>query len=250
MDALIQELIIMWRLRDKPNIARFYGFGENPATVILHYYTHGTLSDYIQFTIQGALPIAQVETMARGLASAISAVHELGFAHCDIKVSAHTGKIINKQPANILLEEDETGKYYPILTDFGISKMLPNRSRSVQAFKPITLMAASLAYAPPEILSALRGQPNAIDYCMQLDVLPKCDIYSFSMVVYEMLAGERPWDGLDTRIVYNNVMNDLRPNLPATEDERASRLSSIVKKCWRENPLHRPAALELVDLLK
>jgi serine/threonine protein kinase len=84
--ALMQELIILWRLRDEPNIARFIGYTDNPAIIMMCFYSHGCLSKLIHKIKKGPLPIDMTETIALGIARAIEAVHNLGFAHCDIKV--------------------------------------------------------------------------------------------------------------------------------------------------------------------
>jgi serine/threonine protein kinase len=85
-DAFIQELIILWRLRDEPNIARFFGFSENPSIILMKYYADGSLSDLIHNVNTGPLQIDVVETIALGLITGIQAINALGFAHCDIKV--------------------------------------------------------------------------------------------------------------------------------------------------------------------
>jgi serine/threonine-protein kinase len=139
----------------------------------------------------------------------------------------------------------------PVLTDFGISKMLAGRSRSVAAFKPANILAASLVYAAPEVLLAMGANQEALAYLYREDVLLKSDIYSIAMVIYEMLFGKTPWDGVDKKDIRTKVVSNERPEVfdRAVTDECAKRLILIMKKCWRENPLHRPTAAELVESL-
>jgi serine/threonine protein kinase len=251
MDAFIQELIIMWRLRDMPNIAQFYGYAENPSTILMAYYPGGALFDFIHNIKKGPLPSDMTERIALGLSLAIQAVHALGFAHCDLKVRIFPIMDWLFQTNNILLKTDSDGTLAPVLTDFGIAKMHSGRSVSVAAFKPANILAASFAYAAPEVLFALTANQEALAYLYREDILLKSDIYSIAMIIYEMLSGTIPWEDVDKGVIITKVVSDERPEIFDYDetDECAKRLILIMKRCWRENPLHRPTAAELVESL-
>lgn len=118
----------------------------------------GDLQHRIKAGIEPRTALDIVKTIARCLAY----VHAHGIVHRDIK------------PGNILFHEDGT----PILTDFGIAKEL-------QTDNSLTLDGTALG--SPDYLSPEQGQGRPLD--------GRADIYSLGVVLYEMLAGERPYRG-------------------------------------------------------
>jgi serine/threonine protein kinase len=151
------------------------------------------------------------------------------------------------QPANILLKSNDAGSLVPLITDFGIAKKLPSRSTSVAAFKPVNLVAGSMAYAPPEIIRSFDGTEAHIAYLHQENVLSKVDIYSFAMVLVEVLTGKLPWFEEQPEDIALKVADNARPKLPEPQNERVGRIVVIIKKCWREDPLYRPSAKQLLS---
>src|SRR5262249_34586786 len=143
------------------------------------------------------------------LADALSRVHRLNIIHRDIK------------PANILLASDGT----PRLSDFGVA-YLNDASQITQG----GVIIGSYPYLPPE---SWRGE--ALDW--------RADIWSFGILLYEMLAGRHPFissypAGLHAAILHETPPDllGLRPDTPVAlvhiirrmlEKDRERRLSSI-----------------------
>lgn len=135
---------------------------------------------------QAQLPVKRVLEIALELSDALTRAHHLKIIHRDIK------------PANVLLAEDGT----PRLTDFGIARIGESHLTEVG----ITL--GTMAYLSPE---ACRGEP--------IDV--RTDIWSFGVVLYEMLAGRRPFEGERPATMLHAILTkplppleETRPNLP------------------------------------
>ena len=144
-----------------------------------------------------ALPLAEkldiVAQVCRGLAFA----HERGVVHRDIK------------PSNVRLLDDGTAK----IMDFGIAKVGQGHHITKTG-----MMVGTVHYMSPE---QVRGKP--------LD--GRSDVFSAGVILYELLAGERPFPGEDvTQILYKIVHEEPKaPDLEALGD-RAPRLRDILAK--------------------
>ena len=119
----------------------------------------GSLRDWIQ---RDGLPVDVVTDLVKRIASALDEAHREGVIHRDLK------------PSNILL--DKRGEAY--LSDFGIVKVT-DASRS---------LTGSSVVGTPAYMSPEQGRHGAdVDY--------RADIYAFGVILFEMLTGQRPYEG-------------------------------------------------------
>ena len=141
------------------NIVKVMDYGEHEGSpyMVLEYLPGGTLKQKLgkpipwKESIQLLLPIAK----------ALGYAHEQGIVHRDIK------------PSNILL----TSKNQPLLTDFGIAKILESRELT-------TLTGSSVGVGTPEYMAPEQWTGKA-------DV--QSDVYSLGIVLYEMVTGRKPY---------------------------------------------------------
>ena len=155
------------------------------------------------------------------MASAVKYLHthDPKIVHCDIKSE------------NVLLDGDNNVK----LTDFGLSTMknMSNSSQSNFGAGAATPGKGTPRYSAPEVL---RGE------ILKMDKLLPTDIYSLSLVVYEVVAEEETFEGLSIKQLEVNVgSGNLRPFLP---DTLSKPLIDFLKKSWDEDPPKRPTAAE------
>jgi serine/threonine protein kinase/tetratricopeptide (TPR) repeat protein len=137
---------------------------------------------------RGALALADVVAIGLQIANGLAKAHEHGVIHRDVK------------PSNIMLLADGTVK----ILDFGIARI-----EDVPAAAQDGMALGTVAYMSPE-----QARGDAVD--------ARTDIWSFGVVLYEMLAGVRPFRGDSTQELRQRVLtSDLRgidrvcPGLPA-----------------------------------
>ncbi|GIM15040.1 hypothetical protein Vretimale_17910 [Volvox reticuliferus] len=77
------------------------------------------------------------------------------------------------------------------------------------------------------------------------------DIYSLGMLLWVMLSGLQPWQGLNmVQIAYRVTLSGERPPLSAIPpDRRPHKLLRLLQSCWEADPQRRPAAAEVVKEL-
>ncbi len=144
------------------NIVRFYAFEQDDLTAfIVMDYVEGTTLRAEIARADGPLPPERVLSIARQVCAALNYAHLEGVIHRDIK------------PGNIMLRPD--GRV--LLSDFGISKAIDAATATAT-----TVSVGTPAYMSPEQCC---GQSPDV----------RTDVYSLGVVVYEMLAGRRPFVG-------------------------------------------------------
>lgn len=205
-----------------PHILTVYDTGEFDGRqyLVTEFVDGGTLKDWIQKAPRDCETITELLT---GVADALATAHEAGILHRDIK------------PENILI----TSSGYAKLADFGLAKL---EDRGASATRTITeaqtqkgMVIGTIAYMSPEQAS---GQ--ALD--------ARSDMFSFGVVLYEMLAGRRPFQGASNLELLQQVIHGkpapLIGKIPAP-------LRALVMKTLERNPADRYASMrELVTALR
>ena len=136
------------------------------------------------------------------IAGALESAHSVGIIHRDIK------------PANIMIRRDGIVK----VLDFGLAKLTAPDSGDFETREhtaPHRVMG-TINYMSPE--QALGERIDA-----------RTDIFSFGVVLYEMLSGELPFAGASDAAIYNATINKTLPSLCESNDEIPAALDQIVK---------------------
>ena len=199
-----------------PNIAQIHGLEESDDTraLVLELVEGPSLADRIS---QGPIPVDEALPIAKQIAEALEAAHEQGVIHRDLK------------PANIKVREDGTVK----VLDFGLAKALDTTPEGDPSKSPTLTAAATqmgvimgtAAYISPE---QARGKP----------VDKRADIWSFGCVLYEMLTGQRAFQGEDVSLTLASVMkSDL--NVKTLPPATPSSLRTVLRRCLEKDPRER-----------
>ncbi len=161
----------------------------------------------------GRLSIDDATQIARQIAEGLKAAHDRGIAHRDIK------------PANIMLAPGGEVR----VMDFGLAKL----ERATDLTTGGTLMGTA-AYMSPE---QARGQP--VDH--------RTDIWSLGCVIYEMVAGRRPFDADHALAVLHAILHDDPPPIDRVRADVPAFLARAIRACLEKDPARRYARMD--DLL-
>ena len=194
-----------------PNICHLYDVG--PDYLVMELVEGPTLAQRIK---QGALPLDEALKIARQIADALEAAHDKGIVHRDLK------------PGNVILKPDGSVK----VLDFGLAQVGPrtvsDNEQDVERSPTMSVSATqagvilgTAAYMAPE---QARGEP----------VDKRADIWSFGVVFYEMLAGQRMYEGKTVSDVLAAVLIK-EPDLSKVPPE----VRPLLRHCLEKDPKQR-----------
>ncbi|KAJ4802011.1 Protein kinase family protein [Rhynchospora pubera] len=156
------------------NLVKLYGFcfDESTKALLYEYMENGSLDKYL-FSSQNQLQLGQLHDIAVGTAKGIRYLHE----ECQQKIVHYDIK-----PANVLLKADFT----PKVSDFGLAKYCERSTDSNSGAWIFTGGRGTPGYAAPELWNLV------------IPVTYKCDVYSFGMLLFEILGRRRNFEADQT----------------------------------------------------
>jgi serine/threonine-protein kinase len=172
LQRFLQEARTSTMIKHK-NLAMLYDFAqlEDGSYYMVWEFIDGTnIQRWIGQT--GALPPRLTIEIAVQALNGLDHLHSMGLIHRDIS------------PENIMLSQDHHGKLLVKVIDFGIAKQLGEGEGSGQGLTQTGMFLGKLKYASPEQAGFLKDGEH-------LD--PRSDLYSFGILMYEMLAGRAPF---------------------------------------------------------
>jgi len=216
LEALKTELRIARRITHR-NVLRTHDFGEaNGVPFISMEYVRGvTLRELI--TQDPRLPQSVALRIVRQALAGLDAAHTMGVIHRDMK------------PENLIL--DPTGQVR--VMDFGIA--IP--ARATLADTVFDGLSGTLGYLAPEQLVGARGDARS-------------DLYAVGVILYELLAGRRPFLASDAVELSYRQANEDPPPLRGPAPEVTPAIEAVVLRCLARDPAGRyPGAGELLAAL-
>jgi len=165
-----QEEARMAALVRHPNVAALYDFSRRPDGtfyMVWEFIDGVTLQQYLR---AGPLTLTAVLEIAQQVLAGLEAIHEQGIVHRDLS------------PDNIMIRETPAGRLQAKIIDLGIAKRLTSDSLQMTG---TGMFLGKVKYGSPEQAGSLKAG-ETID--------GRSDIYSFGVVLYEMLMGRAPFE--------------------------------------------------------
>ena len=192
-----RETLVLAAL-NHPNIAQIYGVEQHSLAMEL---VHGEPP-------KGPLPFDAAGKIAAQIIDALEYAHDKGIVHRDLK------------PANLRVTPEGVVK----LLDFGLAKTFPVNPAAARLSADATVAGVILgtgAYMAPE-------------QAMGKNVDQRADIWAFGVVLYELLAGRRPFRGADRQHTIAAVIEDAPDFTPIPPQAQP-----LIERCLQKDPRKR-----------
>jgi serine/threonine protein kinase len=196
-----------------PHILTVYEVGEDKGTLFIA--TELVEGRTLRDLLHGALSCDQALAFAKQILEALSSAHSVGVVHRDLK------------PENIMVRPDG----YIKLLDFGLAKLLPSTPAGLDETADVDLttpgqMMGTVRYMSPE---QILGQ--SIDH--------RSDLFSFAIILYEMVCGRHPWQGTATVDILHAILHEEPQPLSQTTVKACRNLPQILEKALQKDPSKR-----------
>ncbi|XP_010937270.1 uncharacterized protein [Elaeis guineensis] len=215
-----REACILSKLHH-PNVVAFYGVVQDGPG--------GTLATVTEFMVNGSLKHVLLRKdkyldlrkrliLSMDAAIGMEYLHSKNIVHFDLKCD------------NLLVNLKDPSRPICKVGDFGLSKMKRNTMVSGG-------MRGTLPWMAPELLTISSNK-----------VSEKVDVYSFGIVMWEILTGEEPYADMHYGAVIGGILNNtLRPPVPNSCDPDWRRL---MEQCWAPDPEQRPSFTQIASRLR
>ncbi|MDH4037611.1 MAG: serine/threonine protein kinase [Candidatus Krumholzibacteria bacterium] len=188
-----------------------YGHEDDAYYIVMEFYDGPTVEELLR--ARPRIPVDIALSIALHVAYGLDAAHAQSLVHRDIK------------PANIILTRQGAIK----IADFGLAKDVEKITLVTHDGKVV----GTPAYMSPE---QTRGEP----------VDKPSDIFSLGVVLYEMLAGKRPFEGSSFSEVIDRIQSFQPPSPSSLNPEVDASVESIVNAMMAKSPLQRMPSMQMV----
>lgn len=215
LEYFIREVLIL-AYYNNFFLVSFLGFSPtNPFLIVTEFVPCGSLYDALHGRPGSPILNGTDKTkIAIGIIEGMICLHANRILHRDLK------------SLNILLDEHNL----PKICDFGISRAIDEENQM-----KMTLRIGTFHWMAPEMLDS-----DNYSY--------KVDVYAFSIMLWEMITSNVPYQGLDPLKILINVKNNgMRPPIPSDCNED---LVKLMVRCWDQDPDNRPTFCELYDIFR
>ncbi len=204
LDRFLREYELIARL-DHPNVVRIHDFGvaDDHAYIAMEYCGGGSLKR----RISAGMDRYEAYRMLRDIAGALGVLHAAGILHRDLK------------PTNVLFRDDGS----LALIDFGLARQVALEGE---------VTGAGAIFGTPYYMSPEQGHGEPVDI--------RGDIYSLGVIFFEMLTGEKPYDGETAMAVIVKHRQAPVPSLPTSLRE----FQALVQRMLAKDPADRFQSVE------
>ncbi|HVI07668.1 MAG TPA: protein kinase [Candidatus Binatia bacterium] len=209
-----------------PHICHLYDIGSQNGTdyLVMELLEGETLAEKLK---KGPLPLAEIYKIGVAVAEALAAAHKSGIVHRDLK------------PGNIMLAAGGAK-----LMDFGLAKpwgMQTASSGSASAPPSFTAVATLSGPSPLTPLTTAGSIVGTIQYMSPEQIEGKeadarSDIFAFGTVLYEMVAGKRPFTGKSQISLASAILENDPEEVTSIKPQTPPAFNHVVKTCLQKNP--------------
>ena len=214
MEQQFQQEVTMLATLKHSNIVRFIGACRKPMVwcIVTEYAKGGSVRQFLMKRQNRSVPLKLAVKQALDVARGMAYVHGLGFIHRDLKSD------------NLLIFGDKSIK----IADFGVARI------EVQT-EGMTPETGTYRWMAPEMI---QHRPYT----------QKVDVYSFGIVLWELITGMLPFQNMTAvQAAFAVVNRNVRPIIP---NDCLAVLRDIMTRCWDPNPDVRPPFAEIVGMLE
>jgi serine/threonine protein kinase/Tol biopolymer transport system component len=219
-----------------PHICQLYDIGSQNGTdyLVMEFLEGETLADRLR---KGAMPVAEVFKIGIAVAEALAVAHRHGIVHRDLK------------PGNIMLTAGGAK-----LMDFGLAKPLGVPASAGSGSAPSFTAAATLSGPTP--LSPLTSAGSIIGTIQYMapeqiegkEADARSDIFAFGAVLYEMVAGKRPFSGKSQISLASSILESDPEPVSKAKPNTPPAFEHVVTTCLQKNPDDRYLAAHDIKL--
>uniref|UniRef100_A0A8C0U6K6 Ankyrin repeat and kinase domain containing 1 n=1 Tax=Cyanistes caeruleus TaxID=156563 RepID=A0A8C0U6K6_CYACU len=217
MNCLMEEASKMEKIKFQ-HIVTIYGVCNSPLGIVMEYMARGSL--------ERILPTHRMSWQLK-----FRVIHEMGLAMNFLHSMSPPLLHLDLKPGNVLLD----GNMHVKISDFGLSKWMEQSSR--MQYIESSALRGTLSYIPPEMFLQ-NSKPPGIKY----------DVYSFGIVIWEVLMQKKPYAGANMMAIIVKVAAGKRPGLELVRDDwpgECHQMVDLMKRCWDQDPKQRPSFADI-----
>ena len=209
-----------------PHICQLYDIGSQDGTdyLVMEFLEGETLAERFR---KGALPLTEIYKIAIAVAEALAVAHRSGIVHRDLK------------PGNVMLTQGGAK-----LMDFGLAKALGAQAAAPgSGTAPPSFTAAATLSGPSPLtpLTTAGSIVGTIQYMSPEQIEGKeadarSDIFAFGAMLYEMVAGKRPFSGKSQISLASSILESDPAPISAVKPQTPSAFEHVVATCLQKNP--------------
>ncbi|KAI8553968.1 hypothetical protein RHMOL_Rhmol05G0059900 [Rhododendron molle] len=207
-----QEVFILRKVRHR-NVVQFIGAcTQSPSLcIVTEFMSGGSVYDYLHKR-KGTFKLPSLLRVAIDISKGMDYLHQNNIIHRDLKA------------ANLLMDEHDVVK----VADFGVARVKAQSG-------VMTAETGTYRWMAPEVI-----EHKSYDH--------KADIFSFGIVMWELLTGKIPYEYLTPlQAAVGVVQQGLRPTIPKNAHPK---LAELLRKCWQQDPTSRPNFSEITEILQ
>lgn len=206
-----QEVYIMRKVRHK-NVVQFIGACTRSPNlcIVTEFMARGSIYDFLHKQ-KGVFKLQSLLKVALDVSKGMNYLHQNNIIHRDLKT------------ANLLMDEHDVVK----VADFGVARVQTQSG-------VMTAETGTYRWMAPEVI-----EHKPYDH--------RADVFSYAIVLWELLTGELPYSYLTPlQAAVGVVQKGLRPKIPK---QTHPKLTELLEKCWQQDPAQRPDFAEIKEMV-